>query len=178
MRAWRRTVPLSCFFSENHVAFVCTPPVTAPRAEDATPHVSMSFLTTAFWTADLGASFISGYHVGGLVEMRPNRVAMHYLRTWFPVDFSVVVVDWAVQVGRGVAERVSLFLSSVALKRSAPWIPPHVVSDPRDFRRIRVSLTWGTSSARAVFNVPRFTLVVQDFGSPFLSNDALLSQPP
>lgn len=28
--------------------------------------------------------------------MRPRRVAINYLRTWFLLDFTVVCVDWAV----------------------------------------------------------------------------------
>jgi len=56
---------------------------------------AIGIITTVLWTADIFVSFVAGYNRDGLVEMRPKQVALYYMRTWFPVDLSLVSVDWA-----------------------------------------------------------------------------------
>jgi len=51
-------------------------------------------ITTAFWTLDLFASFLTGFYTGGVVEMRPKKIAIRYIRTWFPLDFLIVFADF------------------------------------------------------------------------------------
>lgn len=53
------------------------------------------YITAAFWSADILASFFVGYHVKGRVEMRPCKVACHYVRSWFMLDVALVATDWA-----------------------------------------------------------------------------------
>ncbi len=52
----------------------------------------MSFpprLTLLFWTADMALAFSTGYyHVHGTIEMKPSRIALHYLRTWMRLEVS------------------------------------------------------------------------------------------
>lgn len=55
-----------------------------------------SALTTCFWTFDLIASFFAGYNTGGIIEMRPGKVAKRYITTWFVIDINVVAVDWVI----------------------------------------------------------------------------------
>mmetsp|Transcript_79275 Transcript_79275/g.230214 ORF Transcript_79275/g.230214 Transcript_79275/m.230214 type:complete len:787 (+) Transcript_79275:49-2409(+) len=57
---------------------------------------TVGMFATIFWTLDICLSFLSGYHAGGLIEMRPKQVAFRYIRTWMPIDVVVVAVDWAV----------------------------------------------------------------------------------
>merc|ERR1711988_2037152 len=46
-----------------------------------------SWLVTTFWTFDIGMSFVSGYNAAdGITEMRPAKVAKHYIATWFAFD--------------------------------------------------------------------------------------------
>jgi len=64
---------------------------------------AISQATLAFWTCDLCVNFLTGYYLAGELELRPRRIAWHYLRTWFTLDFLIVVTDW-----------VSIILSSQA----------------------------------------------------------------
>lgn len=54
----------------------------------------LNLTCTGFWTLDIVTSFLTGYHVEGAVEMRPKKVFRNYLKTWFPFDITVVLVDW------------------------------------------------------------------------------------
>jgi len=56
--------------------------------------VCMSWISTAFWTIDLPSSFFVSFYNDGVVEMRPIKIAQHYLKTWFFLDLVVVSVDW------------------------------------------------------------------------------------
>jgi len=55
---------------------------------------TLSWLMAAFWTLDIGASFLTGFESGGIIELRPSAVANRFLRTWFVLDIFVVLVDW------------------------------------------------------------------------------------
>jgi len=59
----------------------------------------MAWVTTVFWTVDIFCTFMVGYHDGGIIEVRPNRVACHYLKTWFTLDLATVSVDWFFIIG-------------------------------------------------------------------------------
>jgi len=53
----------------------------------------------AYWTMDMVLAFFTGYAYNhGLVEMRLPRVAAHYVRTWFLLDFSINLGDWAIYI--------------------------------------------------------------------------------
>jgi len=60
--------------------------------------IGMEWFTTVFWTADILFNFITGFHHEGLVEMRPSAIARRYLRSGFPLDFLVVLVDWILAI--------------------------------------------------------------------------------
>lgn len=53
------------------------------------------FVATCYWTVDIMVSFITGYFSDeGFIEMRPRLIAKHYMRTWGPLDFFIVILDW------------------------------------------------------------------------------------
>lgn len=55
----------------------------------------MTWLTRVFWTLDIYGSFSTGYERSdGFIEMRHLPIAKRYLRTWFALDFTLVIVDW------------------------------------------------------------------------------------
>lgn len=54
----------------------------------------MAIMTSVFWTMDIFVTFLTGFHVEGIVEMRLQQTAMHYLRGWFCLDAGVVALDW------------------------------------------------------------------------------------
>lgn len=58
----------------------------------------LGLVVTCWWTLDLLANFCRGYEEGGAVEMRLQRIACRYLRTWFAVDCTLVVLDWIMVV--------------------------------------------------------------------------------
>jgi len=55
---------------------------------------AVAWLATGYWTADVPGSFLVGFHCDGIVEMRLEKIAAHYARTWLFVDVSLVAVDW------------------------------------------------------------------------------------
>lgn len=54
----------------------------------------MEIATTFTWTLDICLTFFKGYEVRGDTEMHPKAIALHYLKTWFGFDISIVGVDW------------------------------------------------------------------------------------
>jgi len=70
-------------------------PLQAFDLEASAFSIIMGYVTTVFWTLDVIWSFFVGYHDAGIIEMRPKQIAKRYLRTWFPIDFSVAALDWA-----------------------------------------------------------------------------------
>lgn len=55
---------------------------------------AMEITTLVFWTIDIIVTFFSGYHTVKSIEMRPTRIACHYLKTWFILDFTIVMLEW------------------------------------------------------------------------------------
>jgi len=53
------------------------------------------YVTAIFWSMDIMASFMVGYHIKGRVEMQPCKVACHYIKSWFLLDVCLVATDWA-----------------------------------------------------------------------------------
>mmetsp|Transcript_10539 Transcript_10539/g.30597 ORF Transcript_10539/g.30597 Transcript_10539/m.30597 type:complete len:740 (-) Transcript_10539:141-2360(-) len=50
--------------------------------------------TACFWALDVFMSFITGYHSGGLIEMRMGKIAKRYAKSWLVFDLLVVAMDW------------------------------------------------------------------------------------
>ena len=59
---------------------------------------AMDWVVTMFWTADIPFSFLTGYHDNGAIEMRPRKIAIKYLKSWFVIDSTLVLSDWVVVV--------------------------------------------------------------------------------
>eukprot|EP00413_Alexandrium_margalefii_P017771 CAMPEP_0204526816 /NCGR_PEP_ID=MMETSP0661-20131031/8642_1 /ASSEMBLY_ACC=CAM_ASM_000606 /TAXON_ID=109239 /ORGANISM="Alexandrium margalefi, Strain AMGDE01CS-322" /LENGTH=500 /DNA_ID=CAMNT_0051532677 /DNA_START=63 /DNA_END=1565 /DNA_ORIENTATION=- len=56
----------------------------------------LNYLSAIFWTSDICMSFCTAYHSSaGILETRISAIAVHYLKTWFPIDSSIVAVDWS-----------------------------------------------------------------------------------
>jgi len=48
-----------------------------------------------FWSVDLPFSAVTGYLTGeGATELRATKALRHYVCTWFPLDFGLVLMDW------------------------------------------------------------------------------------
>jgi len=58
----------------------------------------MDWVTLLYWTADMVASFLTGFVSMGITIMSPERIAMHYLVTWFIPDIVIVGLDWSFNV--------------------------------------------------------------------------------
>jgi len=57
---------------------------------------AMDWFIRLFWSLDIPATLLVGYfHLGDLV-MAPRLIAIHYARTWLPVDALVVGSDWSI----------------------------------------------------------------------------------
>jgi len=56
---------------------------------------ALALATTIFWTLDMIASFLCGFHRSdGYIELRLPPIAKRYLSTWFVLDLIVVGVEW------------------------------------------------------------------------------------
>ena len=55
---------------------------------------AMGWVSPCFWSIDMFFTCLTGYYVNGELEMRPRKIVSHYVRTWFPMDLLVLVVDW------------------------------------------------------------------------------------
>eukprot|EP00439_Symbiodinium_sp_Y106_P066492 s501_g10.t2 len=47
-----------------------------------------------FWMVDIPLHFFFGVQLEGTTELRPQKLAQLYLRSWFLVDLVVVLIDW------------------------------------------------------------------------------------
>eukprot|EP00415_Alexandrium_ostenfeldii_P001838 UN1838 len=79
----------------------------------------MDWVTTIFWTVDIPWSFLTGYNCDGVVEMRAYEISRHYLRTWFPFDFGLIVIDWSIVYASIVAGRGAHMLGLFRIGKTA-----------------------------------------------------------
>lgn len=56
--------------------------------------LTMIFASQCFWSVDILASFLVGFHERGYVVMDPRLIATRYVRSWFCFDIVVVGLDW------------------------------------------------------------------------------------
>jgi len=85
----------------------------------------LRLVSAAFWTMDIIASFLVGYHHNGEVEMSPKKIASNYIRSWFALDVSLASIDWIIifmgQDSRASSAlrlgKVSRFMRAVRLLR-------------------------------------------------------------
>uniref|UniRef100_A0A7R9ZW14 Cyclic nucleotide-binding domain-containing protein n=1 Tax=Pyrodinium bahamense TaxID=73915 RepID=A0A7R9ZW14_9DINO len=80
---------------------------------------AMESVTSWTWLADLLLSFLRGFVDSrqGTVEMRPRRVILHYLRTWFLLDALIVGLDFFVQWLQSVQQHSHEWLKFITLLR-------------------------------------------------------------
>lgn len=71
-----------------------TLPLQVFEYDDVAVSKGLRLATSLFWTVDIPCSFFVGYERNGVVELRFNRVAWNYLRSWFLLDAAIVTVDW------------------------------------------------------------------------------------
>lgn len=64
------------------------------KSEIGTTLTMFMVVSTFFWTLDIPMSFLVGYHVEGLIEMRMSRISRRYLKTWLIPDIGIVMLDW------------------------------------------------------------------------------------
>lgn len=64
------------------------------KTEISTTLAILMLVSTVFWTFDIPITFLTGYYVDGLIEMRMSRIAKRYVRAWLIPDIFIVVLDW------------------------------------------------------------------------------------
>jgi len=69
-------------------------PLNAFKPDEEIFMVLMEWVTLVFWSADIVASFLTGYARKGRTEMNPCAIAKNYCLGWFPLDILIVVPDW------------------------------------------------------------------------------------
>lgn len=79
---------------------VFNPPVT-PMV------VTTEWLGLLYWTFNIPVTLTLGYVVDGQAIMDPYRIWIHYLKTWFVVDATVLPFDWTFAIIDLVAEENS-----------------------------------------------------------------------
>jgi len=61
--------------------------------EDDTEMYAASCVTTLLWFVDLALNFFTGRYSNGQLRMTIQEVSLHYLRTWFFLDFTALCCD-------------------------------------------------------------------------------------
>ncbi len=80
-----------------------------------TPTALIGYIVDAFFLLDILINFLTTYPESETEEIVKNhrRIAIHYLKTWFAVDFiAVIPFDWFVDSVRPDSEDVSGFLNT------------------------------------------------------------------
>jgi len=55
----------------------------------------MAWMVRLFWTFDIPLTFFSGFvRNDGHIERSRPVIARQYMRTWFGIDFTIIVLDW------------------------------------------------------------------------------------
>lgn len=94
---------------------------TMPRwaAQGLSP--AMALLIAVFWTLDIIFNFFVGYVHKGINIMMPGRIARHYITTWFPMDATLVVLDWGTLIATAFLDREFDAVRVLILIRVARW---------------------------------------------------------
>jgi len=101
---------------------------------------AMDITTLIFWTIDIAITFFCGYHTVKSIEMRPSRIACHYFRTWFLIDFSIVMMEW-LSVGEAGILRLGKFARGARVIRMLRIIKVQVLFEElNDFIRSETTL--------------------------------------
>eukprot|EP00439_Symbiodinium_sp_Y106_P054408 s4473_g7.t1 len=58
----------------------------------------MSLVVEVFWSSDFVLTFFTGYYQKGFLVMERCKVARHYAKTWMLFDFTLILIDWSVDV--------------------------------------------------------------------------------
>lgn len=87
-----------------------------------------------FWTIDLPASFLVGYHKAGLLVLNVVKIAKKYILSWFPLDLFLLSMEWMVAFAE--AEEEEQGFESVGLARLGKTI--RVARVLRLFRLLRL----------------------------------------
>merc|ERR1712079_260022 len=56
--------------------------------------MALDMAIAVVWTVDLVLSFFKGFEEHGVVDLRLSRTASAYLKSWFLLDFGLVLLDW------------------------------------------------------------------------------------
>mmetsp|Transcript_61069 Transcript_61069/g.189172 ORF Transcript_61069/g.189172 Transcript_61069/m.189172 type:complete len:766 (-) Transcript_61069:51-2348(-) len=125
---------------------------------DSTFRKVMEMTTLIFWTLDILVTFFCGYHTVKTIEMRPSKIALHYLKTWFVVDFAIVMLEWLSVGGAGIL-RAGKVIRGARIIRMLRIIKVQVLFEQlHDFIRSETSMM--------VFQIGRlvvFILVINHF---------------
>lgn len=78
---------------------------------------AINYCTLLFWTFNMGASCTVGYIDEGTMVLDPRKICERYLRTWFLIDFVVVLPDWFFTVSALLGDGGTGAGSSVKLLR-------------------------------------------------------------
>lgn len=70
-------------------------PMAFFKVDELPLFLTINWFVRFYWLVDMVSSFFHGYYLSdGRLEMRPERVARHYLCSWFPLDITIIVFDW------------------------------------------------------------------------------------
>ncbi|CAJ1435485.1 unnamed protein product [Effrenium voratum] len=67
----------------------------------------IEWIGIVYWTGNIPVTLTLGYVVDGQAVMEPYRIFVHYLKTWFIVDLTVLPFDWTFAIMDLVTEETS-----------------------------------------------------------------------
>eukprot|EP00403_Amphidinium_massartii_P015427 CAMPEP_0178411600 /NCGR_PEP_ID=MMETSP0689_2-20121128/21575_1 /TAXON_ID=160604 /ORGANISM="Amphidinium massartii, Strain CS-259" /LENGTH=891 /DNA_ID=CAMNT_0020032805 /DNA_START=34 /DNA_END=2705 /DNA_ORIENTATION=- len=120
----------------------------------ASVDLRITLATTLFWMMDMVFQFFTGHENKLRTELRPHKVAKHYLRTWFPCDIIVLLLD-VITLGCLVADDSQKAGSS---SYSSITHIMTILTAAHVFRAHRVVQTWEAIFARIVSDHTRLAV--------------------
>mmetsp|Transcript_46378 Transcript_46378/g.110452 ORF Transcript_46378/g.110452 Transcript_46378/m.110452 type:complete len:860 (-) Transcript_46378:41-2620(-) len=79
----------------------------------------LEWTCVSFWSVDMIMNFRTGYNEGPSVEMAPRKIVVNYLKTWFTIDFLILLAEWTAELFQTVegfnAGRMSRFIRMIRM---------------------------------------------------------------
>eukprot|EP00931_Biecheleriopsis_adriatica_P049276 TRINITY_DN28503_c0_g1_i1.p1 TRINITY_DN28503_c0_g1~~TRINITY_DN28503_c0_g1_i1.p1 ORF type:complete len:1026 (+),score=146.08 TRINITY_DN28503_c0_g1_i1:22-3078(+) len=91
------------------VEFVVVPIEIAHTLPETTAYIILSWTGLFFWSADIIVNFLTGVFVHDTVHMDLPTIAKDYITSWFPLDITIVSLEWLSSMVGMDASAVSIF---------------------------------------------------------------------
>lgn len=128
-------------------------PLSVYELDTSSFETGMTVFSVTFWTIDFIVAFFVGYYESGTLELRPQKTALNYVKTWMMADLILLSFEWTdliiaempslpslIRASRSL--RILRFLRSAKLLRAAK-LPSFIKHLPFVSRSEYITLSFG-----------------------------------